>query len=208
MFQVNLFGHMRVNRAIIPLFRAQGHGRIVFTSSSTAWAPLPFMSHYAAAKAAISAYAEALHREIKSLGIQCVAFECGGFPTHLGQPRGTAQGAFGAGGPAVDAYGPLFSELVGVFATNPMAHMPGDLTKAAARIVDVVKREGMASGRPWSARVSLGSDGMGSARQKCEEMLTVLDEWKDLSSSTDREGQEIVANKETFKFTTILEPKE
>jgi len=208
MFQVNLFGHMRVTRAIIPLLRVQGHGRIAFTSSSTAWAPLPFMSHYAAAKAAISAYTEALHREVNSLGIQCVALECGGFPTHLGQPRGATKEGFGGGGPVVEAYGPLFGELVGVFAADPMAHMPGDLAKAAERVIDVIKREGMAAEQPWSVRVSLGSDGMGSARQKCEEMLKVLEAWKKFSESTDRDGQEIVANKRTFKFTTILEPEE
>jgi len=204
MFQVNLFGHMRVTQAALPLFRAQGHGRIAFTSSSTAWAPLPFMSHYAASKAAVSAYVDALDVELRPLGIRCVAFECGGFPTHLGQPRDADQGGFGAGGPAIAAYGPLFGDLVGLFMSNPMGHMPGDVTKAAARVVDVVKREGVAAGRPWSVRIALGSDGMGSARQKCQEMLTVLERWEDLSASTDREGQEIVANKETFKFTTIL----
>ena len=204
MFQVNLFGHMRVTQAALPLFRAQGHGRIAFTSSSTAWAPLPFMSHYAASKAAVSAYVDALDVELRPLGIRCVAFECGGFPTHLGQPREADQGSFGAGGPAVSAYGPLFGDLVGLFMSNPTGHMPGDVAKASARIVDVMKREGFAAGRPWSVRIALGSDGMGSARQKCSEMLTILDRWEDLSSSTDREGQEIVANKETFKFTTIL----
>jgi len=205
MFQVNLFGHMRVTQAAVPLFRAQGHGRIAFTSSSTAWTALPFLSHYAASKAAVSAYADALDVELRPLGIRCVAFECGGFPTHLGQPRGDAGDAgFGAAGPAVSAYGPLFGELVGLFATNPMGHMPGDVAKAAAGVVDVVKREGVAAGRPWSVRIALGSDGMGSARQKCQEMLIVLERWEDLSKSTDRVGQEIVANKEMFKFTTIL----
>lgn len=205
MFQVNLFGHMRVTQAILPFLRAQGHGHVAFTSSSAAWTPLPFMSHYASSKAALSAYVDALHAELRPLGIQCVSFECGGFPTQLGQPREAGQGGFGATGPVIDAYGPLFGDLVGVFGSNPMGHMPGDLTKAASRIIDVIKREGFAANRPWAVRISLGSDGMGSAKQKCEQMLEILDGWKELSTSTDREGQEIVANKETFKFTSILE---
>lgn len=204
MFQVNLFGHMRVTQAILPLLRDQGYGSIAFTSSSTAWTPLPFMSHYSASKAALSAYVDALHVELRSFSIKCVSFECGGFPTHLGQPRDGGQGGFGATEPAVAAYGPLFGELMGVFAANPMAHMPGDVAKAATAIVDVIKGQGWAKGRPWAVRMSLGSDGRCAVEQKCKEMLVLLDEWKDLSSSTDRDGQELVANKELFKFTTIL----
>lgn len=194
-----------MTQAILPLMRAQGHGSIGFTSSSTAWTPLPFMSHYAASKAALSAYVDGLHKEVRPLGLRCVAFECGGFPTHLGQPRDTDKEGFGGMGPAVPEYGPLFFELMGKFAGNPMTHMPGDLGKAASRIVDIIKQENMVAGRPWAVRVALGSDGMGSAKQRCEEQLKVLDMWKDISSSTDREGQEIVANEELFQFTTILE---
>ncbi|KFX86875.1 hypothetical protein O988_09457 [Pseudogymnoascus sp. VKM F-3808] len=83
--------------------------------------------------------------------------------------------------------------------------MPGDLGEATSRIVDVVKREGIVEGRPWAVRVALGSDGMGSAKQKCQEMLQLLDAWEDVSASTDREGQAIVANEEMFGFTSILE---
>jgi NAD(P)-dependent dehydrogenase (short-subunit alcohol dehydrogenase family) len=204
MFQANLFGHINVTQSILPLLRARGHGTIAFTSSSTAWTPLPYMSHYAASKAALSAYVESLHKEVRPLGINCVAFECGGFPTHLGQPREADQEGFGGTGPAIEAYRPLFGEFVGRMMKNPMAHMPGDLRKATERIVDVVKREGMAKGKPWAVRVALGSDGMGSAKQKCEEMLELLGVWRDVSVSTDREGQEIVANEEMFEFSTIL----
>jgi NAD(P)-dependent dehydrogenase (short-subunit alcohol dehydrogenase family) len=115
------------------------------------------MSHYAASRAALSTFVEGLHKEARPLGIQYIAFECGGFPTHLGQPRDSSQAGFGSEGPAVDAYGPQFGELVGMFAANSMAHMLGNLAKAAARIVDVIKREGMAAGLPRAVRVAPGS---------------------------------------------------
>jgi NAD(P)-dependent dehydrogenase (short-subunit alcohol dehydrogenase family) len=205
MFQANLFGHMHVTQAILPFFRAKGNGSIGFTSSSTAWVPLPFMSHYAASKAALSAYVESLHKEVRPLGIQCIAFECGGFPTHLGQPRDASDTGFGNVGPTIAAYGPLFGELAGMFAADPMSYMPGDLAKAATRIADIIKREGMAAGRPWAMRVALGSDGMESVRQKCEEQLKLVDAWKDISYSTNRDGQAPVTSKEMLKFTSILE---
>ncbi|CAM1509577.1 Fc.00g033160.m01.CDS01 [Cosmosporella sp. VM-42] len=209
MFQVNLFGHMRVTQAVMPFLRAQGHGCIGFTSSSTLWAPLPFMSHYAASKAALSAYVEALHKEVRPLGIRCVAFECGGFPTNLGQPRESSKAQFGSDGPTIEAYTPLFGSLVTKFATNPMTYMPGDVTKAAAMIVDVVKREGLAAGRPWAVRVALGSDGLHSAKQRCEEQLELIKIWKDVGCSTDRDGsQSSDANSGLFEFTTVLEGNE
>lgn len=206
MFQVNLFGHMRVTQAILPFFRAQGHGCIAFTSSSTAWAPLPFMAHYAASKAALSAYVEGLYKEVRPLGIRCVAFECGGFPTNLGQPRGPADAGFGSVKPSIEAYGPTFDSLMGKFATNPSAHMPGDVKKAAATVFDVVKRQGGVLSKPWAVRVLLGSDAMGSAKQKCEEQLALIEILKDVSVGTDRDGADsATANKELFSFTTILE---
>lgn len=206
MFQVNLFGHMHLTQTILPLFRGQGHGCIAFTSSSVVWAPLPFMSHYAASKAALSTYVEALHKEVRPLGICCVAFECGGFPTNLGQPRDSSQAGFGTNGPTIDVYKGLFGSLVSKFAANPSVHMPGDVAKAAATIVDVVKREGAVVGKPWAVRVALGSDGLGSAKQRCEEQLKLIESWKNISSSTDREGvQGSMANKDLLEFTTVIE---
>ncbi|KAL5353620.1 hypothetical protein ACLOAV_001657 [Pseudogymnoascus australis] len=188
MFQVNLFGHMRVTQALIPLLRTQGHGTIAFTSST-----------------ALSAYAEGLHRELRPLGINCVAFECGGFPTHLGQARDDSALGFGEAGPKVAAYSPLFGELIGKFMRNPGAHMPGDVGVAGDLIVDVVRREGLVGGRAWAVRVTFGSDGMGAARQKCGEMLRLLEGWEEVSLSTDRKGVEAVANEDLFEFTTLLE---
>ncbi|RSM10816.1 hypothetical protein CEP52_003381 [Fusarium oligoseptatum] len=205
-FEVNFFGHIRVTQAILPLFRAQGSGCIAFTSSGSAWTPFPFMSLYAASKAAMSTWVDALHKEVRPLGIRCVSFELGGFPTNLGQPREPSDTGFGANGPAIEAYTPLFTSLVTTFATNPEVHMPNDVKKGANAIVDVVKGEGLAAGKTWAVRVALGSDGLGLARQRCEEQLKLIGDWEDLSSSTDREGVDgSVTNKERFEFTTILE---
>jgi short-subunit dehydrogenase len=165
---------MRVTQAILPLFRAQSHGTIGFTSSSTAWAPLHFMSHYVASKAALSTHVESLHKEGRPRDIQCVAFECGGFPAHLGQSRQKGESDFGSGGPTINTYGSLFGKTIGKMMANPMVHMPGDLGKAVARIVDVHRKEGLAARRPWAVCVSLGSDGMGSAKQRSEEQLKLL----------------------------------
>ncbi|KAK0630415.1 hypothetical protein B0T17DRAFT_589939 [Bombardia bombarda] len=219
MFTVNLFGQMHITSAILPLLRARAAAgkpaRIGFTSSSTAWAPLPFMSHYAASKAALSAYVEGLHKELKPLGIQCVAFECGGCLTHLGQPREEKPAAAAAtttgeeSGGALKAYEKGFADLMGMFGSDPMAFMPGDAARVAERMVAVVTMglgvEGGVTGKKWAVRVVLGSDAYDHVRQKCEEMLKLTEEWKYLSYSTDRDGYGGVTQRSYLDMVSILE---
>ncbi|KAK3317812.1 hypothetical protein B0T19DRAFT_298572 [Cercophora scortea] len=215
MFTVNLFGPMHLTQALLPFLRARTASgtappaRIGFTSSSSAWTPLPFMSHYASSKAALSAYVESLHKEVSPLGITCVAFECGGFPTHLGQPRAEGDTAFASSPTSTGngAYGKGMAALGGMFMSDPMAFMPGDLGKVARGMVDVLKREGVAEGRPWAVRVLFGSDAFDSVRQKCEEMLRLTGEWKDVSYGTDRDGYGHVTRRDYLEFVSILEGK-
>ncbi|KAF4337756.1 ketoreductase [Fusarium beomiforme] len=203
LFQVNLFGHMNVTRAILPRFRAQGHGIIGFTSSASSWGPLPFMSHYAASKAALSAYIESLHKEVRPFGISCVGFMCGSFPTNLGHPREEDQPEFASQGPAIADYGKLMGELGGMFA-RAFAQRTGDLEKVASAMVDVMKGEGIAAGKPWAVSVALGSDAFDCGAQKCHEQMRLLKEWEDVSYATDREGHDHVTHKEYLDFASML----
>ena len=53
-FNVNFFGMVRMNRAVIAAMRKQGGGRIVNLSSVAAPVPIPFQTYYSASKAAIN----------------------------------------------------------------------------------------------------------------------------------------------------------
>ncbi|KAL7968042.1 hypothetical protein HDV63DRAFT_380291 [Trichoderma sp. SZMC 28014] len=199
MFQVNIFGQIHTTQAILPLFRAQGHGCIAFTSSSSGWMALPAMSHYSMTKAALSAFAESLHKEVCDLGIRSVAFDCGGFITNLMQPREGDHAA--PPSETTEAYKPLLAEFLGMFATDPMGLMPGDPAKAASTMVDIVKGEGVAAGRPWATRVVLGSDSLESAKRRREEELKLLRDWEPVSVSTD--GREYVPREDLRKYTIV-----
>ncbi|KAM7194389.1 hypothetical protein V8F33_007277 [Rhypophila sp. PSN 637] len=209
MLTVNLFGPMQVTKAILPYMRAQASGTICFTSSSTSWTSLPFMSHYAASKAALSQYVECIRKELAPLGIQAVAFESGGMPTHLGQPRDDAASAsFGNEGAAIAAYQPGLASLGGMFMSDPLAFMPGDLDKVARVIVDVVKGEGLAEGRKLPTRVLFGSDAYESVMQKLNECVRLFGDWKDLTYSTDRDGYGHVTKGEYMRAVSILDGDE
>jgi NAD(P)-dependent dehydrogenase (short-subunit alcohol dehydrogenase family) len=134
-------------------------------------------------KAALSAFAESLHKEVCDLGIRSVAFDCGGFITNLMQPREGDHAA--PASETTEAYKPLLAEFLGMFATDPMGLMPGEPSKAASTMVDIIKGEGVAAGRPWATRIVLGSDSLDAAKHRREEELKLLKDWEPVSVSTD-----------------------
>lgn len=86
-FDVNFFGMVHVNRAVIPVMRKNGGGRIVNVSSVAAVAHIPFQAFYSASKAAVSSYSCALDNELKPYGIRVTAVELGDIHTGFTQSR-------------------------------------------------------------------------------------------------------------------------
>ena len=80
-FDVMVFGMMRVNRAVLPVMRQAGRGRIVNISSVAAVVPIPFQACYSAAKAAVNAYTMALANEVRPFGIQVCCVQPGDIAT-------------------------------------------------------------------------------------------------------------------------------
>lgn len=72
-FNVNFFGMVRMNRAVIAAMRSRGGGRIVNLSSVAAPVPIPFQTYYSASKAAINSYTMALANELRPFGITVCA---------------------------------------------------------------------------------------------------------------------------------------
>ena len=66
---VNFLGAVRFTQAILPQFRKQHFGRIIYTSSVAAVLPVPYQSFYSSSKAAINAFALALANEVRMFGI-------------------------------------------------------------------------------------------------------------------------------------------
>ena len=69
-FDVNFFGAFRLTKAVLPILRKQGSGRIIFTSSVAADLSIPYQSFYSASKSALNAMALALANEVRSFGIR------------------------------------------------------------------------------------------------------------------------------------------
>jgi Short-chain alcohol dehydrogenase of unknown specificity len=73
----NFLGMVRMNRAVLPLMRERGGGKIVLFSSINGLLGIPFQSAYTASKHAIEGYAECLAMEGKPFGIQVMLVEPG-----------------------------------------------------------------------------------------------------------------------------------
>lgn len=77
LFDVNVFGVLRVTNAVLPIMRRQGKGRIVNMSSILGLIPSPFNALYASTKHAIEGYSESLDHELRTFGIRVVLVEPG-----------------------------------------------------------------------------------------------------------------------------------
>lgn len=75
LFDVNVFGVLRVTSAVLPTMRRQGSGRIINLSSVLGLIPAPYSALYASTKHAIEGYSESLDHEVRTLGIRVVLVE-------------------------------------------------------------------------------------------------------------------------------------
>ncbi|KAJ7233854.1 hypothetical protein B0H12DRAFT_166266 [Mycena haematopus] len=160
-FDVNFFGVMDVCSAGLPHLRAQKSGTIVVIGSRSAWKPeIPGLGPYASSKAAVHALAETLAVEVAPHGVRLLLVEPGGCRTNISttpfftkndiadydKMRGICTARFG-----------------GLAGTEP-----GDPAKAMEAVVDVVRGENTAQGRPWPGRLVLGDDAVNDVRVKCK----------------------------------------
>ncbi|HEX8045766.1 oxidoreductase [Rhizobium sp.] len=77
LFDVNVFGVVRLTNAILPVMRRQRKGRIINLSSILGLIPAPFNALYASTKHAIEGYSESLDHEVRTQGIRVVLVEPG-----------------------------------------------------------------------------------------------------------------------------------
>lgn len=101
--ETNFFGVFRMTRAVLPVMRRQGEGRIVNVSSLGGLIALPFQGVYSAAKFAVEGLSEALRHEVRPFGIDVVLVEPADFRTGFTSSRRRVEAA-DARSPYADAF--------------------------------------------------------------------------------------------------------
>lgn len=82
-FDVNVFGILRMNRAVVPHMKRQRSGLLLHVSSGAGRVVIPGMGLYCASKFAMEALAEAYRYELASQGIDSVVIEPGAYATPI-----------------------------------------------------------------------------------------------------------------------------
>ena len=80
---INLYGVLLPSRAVIPHFKKNGRGKIIVLSGGGATNPLPYISAYAASKAAVVRLVETLAEELKTFHVDVNAIAPGALATRL-----------------------------------------------------------------------------------------------------------------------------
>ncbi len=80
-FETNVFGQIALANRLLPVMRAQGHGRIIHNSSVLGFIATPFRGSYCASKFALEALADAQRMEHRGTGIHFILIEPGPIPT-------------------------------------------------------------------------------------------------------------------------------
>jgi len=151
MFDVNVYGVIRMVRAVAPIMRRQGSGRIVTIGSIGGRLANPANGTYAATKHAVEALSDAMRVELRMFGIDVVLIEPGNIRTSFGDTTDRASGTILKRRDS--PYAPLYAGYAAATA-RLRAHEPGP--EAVAKVV----LDALAADRPrarYRAAVPLGT---------------------------------------------------
>ncbi|HJT24203.1 MAG TPA: SDR family oxidoreductase [bacterium] len=84
-FETNVFGLLRVTRAVMPSMRKQGSGKILNVGSIAAVAAIPGLGAYSATKFAVNSITEALRMEARPWGVEVAEVNPGEIRTSVVQ---------------------------------------------------------------------------------------------------------------------------
>ncbi|MBS7806534.1 SDR family oxidoreductase [Variovorax sp. PCZ-1] len=135
-FDINVFGVHRVNRALLPAWRARRSGLMINISSLLGRITLPFYGPYNSSKWALEGLTENYRTELSGFGIDVCIVEPGAFATkfqdNLIKPSDATRSA--SYGPMADAPAHSFKHFEEVLAATP-AQNPQNVANAVAALI-------------------------------------------------------------------------
>ncbi len=155
-FDVNVYGALRVNRAVLPGMRRHGAGLLVHVSSVAARTPFPFSIPYAATKSALETLAEGYRYELAPFGIDSVIVQPGAYPTPVFGKKVTPADTERLAGYASMAE--LEQQVLGGLEAFVASDQAGNPQVVADAIVELI--EAPAGGRPLRTVVDQMGDGI------------------------------------------------
>lgn len=177
-YETNVFGTIKVTRSILPYFRHRQAGTIVMMGSVGGCVGLPGGSPYCSSKFALEGISECLSLETRHLNIRTLMIEPGMFRTSSLTSNSHKNHNSGR-----EDYAELNERMS--LAHSMHGTQRGDPAKLVARVVDTITGVGLAEGKQMPETLPMGVDAFEAIRLKCEKTLRTLQDWKEISCSTD-----------------------
>ena len=173
MYDTNVFGLLNVTRAVLPVMRKQRSGHVMNMSSIGGYRAAAGFGVYSSTKFAVEGITEALHAELKPLGIHATVIEPGYFRTDFLDASSLVVGK-----EIIDDYDET-SGKVRRLAVEMNHNQPGNPDKLATALVT------LADAQKPPLRLPLGSDTLKAIADKSAYVMAETETWKALSASTD-----------------------
>ncbi|KAI7268673.1 hypothetical protein KC345_g7636 [Hortaea werneckii] len=184
--QTNTIATLNLIAALMPHWREQKSGYIVANSSISAWWEIvPAAGSYSASKGALDQLLKTFVVELQAEGIDYIKtliINPGYFVSEVAKPQ-KHERALGADWGEYPVLKKMCTDLVPTLHGN----QPGDTAKAARLVIDLVKGEGVGQGRELPLALPIGNDAFVKIKEQTEATLKMLEEWKDVIRSTDRQ---------------------
>lgn len=165
LFDVNLYGVLRVNQAVLPHMRRQQSGLLVYITSTASRIVYPTLGMYSATKAALDAMARGFAYDVQGFGIDTTIIQAGGFATAFG--NNTTKSANEAVWSAYGETGQFATAFVDGFAGAMAPGLVSDPQILADLVADVIA---MPRGeRPFQVPIGIGSEGLELINQTTDE---------------------------------------
>ncbi|MGF6722093.1 NAD(P)-dependent dehydrogenase (short-subunit alcohol dehydrogenase family) [Paraburkholderia sp. GAS41] len=172
-YDTNVFGLLNVTRAVLPVMREQRSGHVINISSIVGYQAAAGVGVYSSTKFAVEGITEALHAELKPLGIHATLIEPGFFRTDFLDASSLVVGK-----EIIDDYEGTSGTLRRL-AVDINHNQPGDPQRLATAVVTLVDTQ------TPPLRLPLGTDTLKAIAEKNAYVTTETQTWSALSQSTD-----------------------
>jgi len=173
-YATNVFGLLKVTRAVLPHMRRQRSGHILNFSSIGGYAGYPGWGVYGSTKFAVEGLSESLATEVEPFGIKVTIVEPGFFRTDF-----LADNSLSISPASIPDYVGTPAGNMRDFAASANHAQPGDPLKFAAGIVTLANAENP------PLRMPFGSDTVAKLGEKNAFVEQELSIWRELAVSTD-----------------------
>ena len=174
LYATNVFGLLKVTRAVLPHMRRQRSGHVINISSIGGYTGFPGWGVYGSTKFAVEGLSESLAAEVKPLGIQVTVVEPGFFRTDFLDETSLAISRS-----SIADYEQTPAGAMRDFAAGKNHGQPGDPARLAKAMITLANADNP------PLRMPFGTDTLAAISEKNASVAREVETWRKLSESTD-----------------------